>query len=75
MTNAYLICYKGHLFEAEGLYVFEVKNYSAIGAGQDFATAALYLGHTPQEAVNVAAELSCFVAKPIITFIQERDEK
>lgn len=49
-----------------GLFVNKVKNYDAIGAGMDFANAALYLGHNPKEAVEVACKLSCFVSEPII---------
>lgn len=66
VKNAYLLVYKGHLFEVDGLFVHEVRNYIAIGAGRDFATAALYLGHSPAEAVKAACELSCVVAEPIV---------
>lgn len=48
------------------MFVREIKDYYAIGAGEDFATAALYLGHTPKEAVKTACDISCFVAEPIV---------
>ncbi|MBR6649296.1 MAG: hypothetical protein IKL29_07960 [Bacteroidaceae bacterium] len=68
VDNCYLLAYQGHLFEIEHMFVFEIKDYVAIGAGDDFANAALYLGHTPREAVKVACELSCYVSEPIIEF-------
>lgn len=68
LENAYLLAYKGHLFEIEYMFVHEIFDYIAVGAGEDFATAALYLGHHPQEAVKVACDLSCYVCEPIIEY-------
>ena len=72
IENEYLIAYGGHAYLVEGLFVHEVHEYSAIGAGEDFANAALYLGHSPEEAVKVACDLSCFVSEPIIKFEQRK---
>ena len=66
--NTYLLAYGGHLFRIAAMFVCEIQNYCAVGAGEDFANAALYLGHDPREAVKVACELSCFVAEPIIEY-------
>ena len=71
INNAYLLAYKGHLYEIEKMLVIEIKDYSAIGAGEDFSNAVLYLGHTPKEAVKVACDLCCFVSEPIIEFTME----
>ena len=68
VDNTYLMAFDGHLFEIERMFVHEVKDYIAVGAGEDFANAALYLGHTPREAVKVACDLSCFVCEPIVEF-------
>lgn len=68
IQNDYIVVYDGKAFSINGLFVSEVKNYDAIGAGMDFANAALYLGHNPKEAVKVACELSCFVADPIVEY-------
>ena len=68
ITNTYLLAYQGHLFEVEHMFVYEIKDYVAIGAGMDFANAALYLGHSPKKAVKVACELSCYVAEPVIQY-------
>ena len=66
ISNNYLFVYGGKLFFVEGFFVNEIKSYAAIGAGEDFANAAMYLGHSPKEAVKVSCDLSCFVAEPII---------
>ena len=72
VENTYLMIFDGHLFEIERMLAFEIKDYSAIGAGEDFSNAALYLGHSPREAVKVACDLSCFVCEPIIEYSMER---
>ena len=64
----YLLIVEGKLFEIEGMFVQEVVDYTAIGEGEDYALAALYLGHTVEEAVKVACDLCCFVSEPIIQF-------
>ena len=73
-SNGFIFCYKGKAFLIEqNLYVNEVNEYAAIGAGEDFALAALYLGHSAKEAVKVACELSAFVAEPIIELEMEKE--
>ena len=64
--NQFLIAYKGKVFYCSVGYVGEVFDTFAIGAGERYAQAALYLGHSPQEAVKVACALSCYVAEPIV---------
>lgn len=66
MENLYIMAYDGHLFQVERMFVVEVTDYCAVGAGEDYARTALYLGHTPKEAVRAACELCCFVAEPIV---------
>lgn len=72
IENTYLMIFDGHLFEIEYMLVYEIKDYSAVGAGEDFANAALYLGHSPREAVKVACDLSCYVCEPIIEYSMKR---
>ena len=67
--NTYLFYYDGHLFEVNQMHIEEVEDFAAIGAGRDYAYAALYLGHSAQEAVKVACELSCYVSEPIVTAV------
>lgn len=64
--NVYLFGYGGKCFYAENMLIKEIKTYHAIGAGMDYALAALYLEHTPKEAVKVACKLCCYVSEPIV---------
>ena len=66
LENSYLIAAKGKVFYCNFGYVGEVTDFFAIGAGESYSRAALYLGHSPAEAVRVACALSCYVAEPII---------
>lgn len=66
--NCYIIIFRKKLFEVDGLFVQEIKDYTAIGEGEDFAMAALHLGHTVKEAVQVACDLSCYVSAPIACY-------
>lgn len=66
IKNHYILGFEGHAFYLEGMFISEILDRHAIGAGEDFANAVLYLGHTPREAVKAACELSCFVSEPII---------
>lgn len=65
--NSYIMIYKSKVFYIGGFEVLEVKDFSAIGAGRDFALAALYLGHSAKEAVKVTCKLSNLVSEPIET--------
>ena len=72
INNNYLLAYDGHLFDINYMFVNEITDYCAIGAGEDFSNAALYLGHTPKEAVKVACDLCCFVSEPIVEYTMSR---
>lgn len=65
--NQFLIAYKGKVFYCHADYIGEVTDFFAIGAGESYARAALYLDHSPAESVKVACALSCYVDEPIIT--------
>lgn len=73
IDNVYLFAYDGHLFEVDRMFVYEIHDYDAVGAGDDYANAALYLGHSPEEAVKVACELCCYVSEPILTYEMPRN--
>lgn len=65
-SNVFLIAYGKKLFcICGGIEVYEVSQFESIGAGKDFAKAALYLGHSPREAVEVACKLSLHCSEPI----------
>lgn len=65
-VNPYIIAYKGKAFAIEGMLVFPIDDYYAIGAGEDYASGALYMGATPKEAVKAACELCAMVCEPIV---------
>jgi len=65
IENDYLIAFDGHIFKANSFFIKEIVEYEAIGAGMDYALAALYLNHDVEKAVEVACELSVFCEKPI----------
>lgn len=67
IDNSYLIASKGKVFYTNGLFVVPIDDYYAIGAGEDFARGAMYVGATPEEAVKVACDLCVYVSEPIIT--------
>ncbi|MEL6231675.1 MAG: hypothetical protein AAFR24_17345 [Cyanobacteria bacterium J06627_3] len=70
--NDYLIAYDKKLFRTYGgLDIYEVPEFEAVGAGEDFAKAALHLGHTPREAVEVACKLSIYCSEPISEIVVE----
>lgn len=68
VENEYLFIFDGKLFEISHMFVQEIKDFTAVGAGEDFANAVMYLGHDPSDAVKTACELCCFVSEPIITY-------
>jgi ATP-dependent protease HslVU (ClpYQ) peptidase subunit len=48
----------------------------AVGSGSDFALAAMYLGATAEEAVELACELDIYCSLPVVSFKYESiDEK
>ncbi|MEZ4703154.1 MAG: hypothetical protein R2834_22695 [Rhodothermales bacterium] len=65
IDNVYLMGFNGKVFHIEGWLIEEITTYEAIGAGMSFALAALFLGKTPKEAVEVAIELSIYCEGPI----------
>ena len=62
---SFIFVYDGTAFVIEGYSIRRIKDYEAIGAGRDFALAALYLGHDADKAVDVACELSIYCEKPV----------
>ncbi len=63
--NEFLVIWRGRSFFIHNFYVLEVKDFYAIGAGRDFAFAALYLKNDVKKAIEIACELSTFCEKPI----------
>lgn len=68
LQNEYIFIYSGKVFEIQHFHIQEIKDFTAIGAGMDFALAALHLGHKADEAVAVACALSVYCEEPIDLF-------
>lgn len=66
INNEYIIIYDKHVYQVDGMFVQEVKDYTAIGEGEPYALTALYLGHSVVAAVRAACNLCCFVSEPIL---------
>jgi hypothetical protein len=75
LENSYLLGVENVVFYIHGWYVTRISTFEAIGAGMDFALAALHLGHTPKEAVQVATELSVFCEGPIQELSRQFDKE
>lgn len=66
IDNRYMIASQGKCFSTSGLFIFQINDYYAIGAGDDFARGAMYMGASPEEAVKVACDLCVYVSEPIL---------
>jgi len=58
--NYFIIVFNKKAFYFENFLCVEIKENFAIGAGRDFALAALSLGHSVEEAIEVSCKLSAF---------------
>ena len=65
IETTYKFVYDKKVFNIEGFYVKQVTDYAAIGAGMDFALAALYLGKTVKDSIKAACHLSVYCEEPI----------
>ena len=65
LVNSYIIAFQDKVFLIEGFFVKEVNDYAAIGAGMDFALAALYMGSSVSDAIKTACHLSILCEEPI----------
>jgi ATP-dependent protease HslVU (ClpYQ) peptidase subunit len=72
INNHYILVFEGKVFLMEGFYIKEVTDYTAIGAGMDFALAALYLGNSVKESIKAACHLSVLCEEPINIFEIEK---
>lgn len=64
--NEYLIGFENEIFRLVDTYLVEkINEFSAIGAGEDFALTAMYLDKNPEEAVHIANQLCIFCSDPI----------
>src|SRR5882762_1581094 len=64
LEGEFLIVFQGKVYYIIEFCIREVFNTYAIGAGRDFALAALSLGASPEKAVEVACDLSIYCEQP-----------
>ena len=72
IENGYILVFDKKVFNIEGFYVKEVTDYTAIGAGMDFALASLYLGNSVKDSIKAACHLSVYCEEPINIFEVEK---
>ena len=65
LSNQYILIIEKKAFMIEGFFIKEVTDYTAIGAGADFALSALYLGNSVKESIKAACHLSVYCEEPI----------
>jgi len=65
LSNQYILIIEKKAFMVEGFFIKEVTDYTAIGAGMDFALSALYLGNSVKESIKAACHLSVYCEEPI----------
>lgn len=65
VQNDFIFGLDGRLFANHSLSVVEIETFEAIGAGQDFALAAMHLGKSVVEAVELACDLSILCERPV----------
>lgn len=75
LDNHFHFVFSGKAFSIHEYCIREIKDYHAIGAGMDYALAALYLGQSPERAVEAATELSIYCEKPVVVFRMPRGKK
>ncbi|MGA4538665.1 hypothetical protein ACPA54_01555 [Uniformispora flossi] len=66
--SSFLFAFDGRLFEIDSDFDVTYADFTAIGSGWEYARAALHLGHSPSEAVQVACDLTIFCAPPVTEF-------
>jgi ATP-dependent protease HslVU (ClpYQ) peptidase subunit len=65
LENQYIIVLEKKAFMMEGFFIKEVTDYTAIGAGMDYALSALYLGNSVKESIKASCHLSIYCEEPI----------
>ena len=64
IENSYILVYDRKVYFFIDYYVTSVVDYKALGAGVDYATTALHLGHSVEESIKIACELSIYCELP-----------
>lgn len=68
IENSYIFVYDKKVWYFDKYFLKEIINFEAIGAGMEYAKTALFLGHSVEESVKVACELSVYCELPCNVF-------
>lgn len=66
--SSFHIVFQGRAFYINNYYITEIEDYHAIGSGRDYALGCLYLGETPERAVEAACDLNIYCQTPVNVF-------
>ena len=72
LENEYLLAVKGKCYNIQGMFVAEVTDSWAIGAGGHYANGALYMGASAEKAVEAAINLCAYVDGKINVEVMEK---
>lgn len=64
----YIFLMDGKAYEVYDYCITQIKSYTAIGSGMEYALAAMYLGNSAEKAVETATALNIYCEMPIIKF-------
>jgi hypothetical protein len=65
LSNQYILIIEGKAFMMEGFFIKEITDYTAIGAGADFALPCLALGHDIEVAIEMSCHFSIYCERPV----------
>jgi ATP-dependent protease HslVU (ClpYQ) peptidase subunit len=64
--NSWLLAYDGKLISATADLNVEHHEWWAVGSGFEYTRSALHLGHTVEEAIQTACDLTVFCGPPVV---------
>ena len=64
-TAEFIIIFGKKVFRIHGLFIMEIEDFDAIGAGMEYALTALHLDKDIPEAIEIACELSVYCERPV----------
>lgn len=68
ITNHFIVGMKKKFFAVYQWFIYQVKEFEAIGSGKDYALSALRLGKSTHEATELACNMDVYCGLPVNTF-------
>lgn len=65
LDMSFFMVFDGKAFAVRDYYITEITGFAAMGAGMEYAEAALYLGQSVRKAIQAACHLSTACNEPI----------